>query len=247
MTEIGTDSYKQIAGRIALVTGATRGIGFSIARALLRKGAPVAINGRTAESVATAVEALRPFGNVFGAAADISRREEAEQLVAKVAGHFGGIDILINNAGLGIFGKTADLPPEDWDRMIALNLSAPYYCSHAVLPIFKQRGGGDVIHIGSLAGKNAFVGGAGYNASKFGLKGFGEAMMLDHRSDGVRVSAILPGSVDTGFGGREEFGHEGWKISPDDIAATAVWMLEMPARTLISRVEVRPSMPPGKG
>ena len=246
MTQIRTNTSRNVFGRIALVTGSTKGIGFEIAKELLKRGAIVAVNGRAEESVTEAHTALKDLGQVIGVAADVSDRGEAEQLVATVARQLGGIDILINNAGIGIFHKTADLDPADWDKMIALNLSAPYYCSHAVLPIFKQRGGGDIIHIGSLAGKNAFAGGAAYNASKFGLKGFGEAMMLDHREDGVRVSTIMPGSVDTGFAGRKEFGSEAWKIAPEDIAEIAVWMLETPRRTLVSRVEVRPSKPAKK-
>lgn len=247
MTQIATNTSRNVSGRIAVITGSTKGIGFETARELLKRGAIVAVNGRTQASVNTAVAELESLGKVIGVAADVSIRSEAERLIHTVAEQLGGIDILINNAGLGIFHKTAELAPEDWDRMIALNLSAPYYCSHAVLPIIKQRGGGDIIHIGSLAGKNAFAGGAGYNASKFGLKGFGEAMMLDHREDGVRVAAILPGSVDTGFGDRAEFGSDDWKIAPGDIAEIAVWMLETPRRTLVSRVEVRPARPAKKG
>src|SRR5208283_2208026 len=107
----------------------------------------------------------------------------------------------INNAGEGVFGSVADMTPEEWRRMIGLNLTGAYYCCHEIMPIFTQGGGGDVVIISSLAGKNAFAGGAGYNASKFGLNGFSEAMMLDHRHDHVRVSSIMPGSVDTEFGG----------------------------------------------
>jgi NADP-dependent 3-hydroxy acid dehydrogenase YdfG len=129
--------------------------------------------------------------------------------------------------------------------MIALNLSGVYYCCHAVLPIFKQRKGGDIINISSLAGRNPFAGGAGYNASKFGLNGFSEALMVDHRNDGVRVSYVMPGSVATEFGGSAEAGAD-WKIAPRDIAEVVVTLLRMPRRTTVSRVEMRPSRPPGK-
>lgn len=129
--------------------------------------------------------------------------------------------------------------------MLALNLSGVYYCCHEILPIFrKDAAGGDVINISSLAGANAFAGGAGYNATKFGLNGFSEAMMMDHRKEGVRVSYIMPGSVDTEFGGGSK-GAE-WKVAPEDIADVVVTLLRMPRRTTVSRVEIRPSMPPGK-
>ena len=131
--------------------------------------------------------------------------------------------------------------------MIALNLSAAYYCCHEVLPIFQTCGSGDVINISSLAGSNAFAGGAGYNASKFGLNGFSEALMQDHRNQGVRVSIVAPGSVDTGFGGRNPIGATddfGGRIAPEDIADVVVALLNMPRRTTVSRVEIRPSRPP---
>jgi 3-oxoacyl-[acyl-carrier protein] reductase len=130
--------------------------------------------------------------------------------------------------------------------MIALNLSGVYYCCHEVLPIFRTGGGGDVINISSLAGKNPFAGGAGYNASKFGLNGFSEAMMLDHRNLGIRVSYIMPGSVETEFGGGAAGQTPTWKIAPEDIADVVVMLLKMPRRTTVSRVEIRPSRPPSK-
>jgi NAD(P)-dependent dehydrogenase (short-subunit alcohol dehydrogenase family) len=151
------------------------------------------------------------------------------------------LDFLINNAGIGVFKSVADLTPEDWRRTIDLNLSGVYYCSHEALPRMRKRGGGYIINIGSLAGKNAFAGGAAYNASKFGLNGFSEAMMLDHRHENVRVSCIMPGSVDTGFGAQA--GSAAWKIQPADVAEVVAMLLHMPARTLISRVEIRPSKP----
>ncbi|MDP9169568.1 MAG: SDR family NAD(P)-dependent oxidoreductase, partial [Acidobacteriota bacterium] len=189
---------------------------------------------------------LSTVGEVFGFPADVSQLGEVRDFLAAACERFGDPDILINNAGVGVFNSVAELTPADWERMIALNLSGAYYCCHEILPIFKQRGGGDVINIGSLAGKNPFAGGAGYNASKFGLNGFSEAMMLDHRDDGVRVSCIMPGSVATGFGGGPATAGEEWKIAPEDIAEVVVTLLKMPLRTTVSRVEVRPSRPPRK-
>jgi NADP-dependent 3-hydroxy acid dehydrogenase YdfG len=138
----------------------------------------------------------------------------------------------------------AELEPEDFDRMIAVNLSGVYYSCHEILPIYKQRGGGDIINISSLAGRNPFAGGAGYNASKFGLNGFSEAMMLDHRQEGVRVSYVMPGSVATEFGGQSADAAAQWKIAPEDIAEVVATLLRMPRRTTVSRVEIRPSLPP---
>jgi NAD(P)-dependent dehydrogenase (short-subunit alcohol dehydrogenase family) len=189
------------------------------------------------------VEACEPGagGRLLAETADVSQLEEVQRFFASVDARFGGVDFLINNAGIGIFKSVADLTPEEWRRSIDLNLSGVYYCSHEALPRMRKRGGGYIVNIGSLAGKNAFAGGAAYNASKFGLNGFSEAMMLDHRYQDVRVSYIMPGSVDTDFGARA--GAAAWKIQPEDIAEVVAMLLRMPARTLISRVEIRPSKP----
>jgi NADP-dependent 3-hydroxy acid dehydrogenase YdfG len=182
-------------------------------------------------------------GEVWGAQADVSRFDAVKSFVRAVKERFGTVEILVNNAGAGIFRSVGDLQPEEWDRMIALNLSGVYYCSHEVLPLMRAAGQGDVINISSLAGKNPFAGGGGYNASKFGLNGFSEAMMLDHRYDGIRVSYIMPGSVDTEFGGGAQGESGAWKIAPQDIAEVVMALLRMPRRTTVSRVEIRPSQP----
>jgi NADP-dependent 3-hydroxy acid dehydrogenase YdfG len=153
----------------------------------------------------------------------------------------GELDILVNNAGVGAFAPVAETDPADWERVIGTNLSGVFHCSREALPRMKKRGGGFIVQIGSLAGKNPFAGGAAYNASKFGLIGFSEAMMLDHRNDGVRVCTILPGSVNTEFSPRSQ--PAGWKIAPADIAEIVLAVLRMPERTMISHVEVRPSRP----
>jgi NADP-dependent 3-hydroxy acid dehydrogenase YdfG len=240
-------SHNGIRGKVALITGGTRGIGRAIAERLLLEGARVAICGRRQESVDAAVNALSSKGEIIGLVSDVSNRNEVVKLVAAVVEKFNEINILINCAGAAVFASVADLDPTEWDRMIALNLSAAYYCCHEVLPIFQTCGGGDVINISSLAGNNAFAGGAGYNASKFGLNGFSEAMMQDHRNSGVRVSIVAPGSVDTEFGGRSpigEAGDFGGRIAPEDIADVVATLLNMPRRTTVSRVEIRPSQPP---
>jgi NAD(P)-dependent dehydrogenase (short-subunit alcohol dehydrogenase family) len=242
----------RLQNKVAIVTGGTRGIGKAIAAALLAEGVRVAICGTRQKSVDDAIAELSPQGTISGTVVDISRLEEVRSFVADVRQRFGAIDILVNNAGAGVFRAAAELTPEEWDRMIGLNLSGVYYCCHEVLPLFRQAGGGDVINISSLAGKNAFAGGAGYNASKFGLNGFSEAMMLDYRNDGIRVTTIMPGSVNTEFGGKtlgakhETDDRNAWKIAPGDIAEIVLGVLRMPRRTTISQIEVRPSRPPGK-
>jgi NADP-dependent 3-hydroxy acid dehydrogenase YdfG len=159
--------------------------------------------------------------------------------------NFGGVDILINNAGVGIFQAAAELKPEDWTRTLETNLTGAFHCCQEALSRFRRRGGGFIINIGSLAGRNAFAGGAAYNASKFGLLGFTEALMLDHRNENVRVSTIMPGSVATEFSREAGSGAHGseWKIAVDDVAEVVVAILKMPERTLVSRVEMRPSRP----
>jgi len=244
-------SEKHLENKAAIVTGGTRGIGRAIATRLLAEGARVAICGTRQESVDDALEFLAPKERVFGMVADVSKLEDVRRFFGAVLQRFGSVHILVNNAGAGVFRSVADLTPEEWQRMIGVNLTGAYYCCHEILPIFSQVDGGDVVNIGSLAGKNAFAGGAAYNASKFGLNGFSEAMMLDYRSQGVRVSTIMPGSVDTEFGrnpsGSSRYdGSDSWKIAPDDIAEIVVTVLLMPRRTTISRIEVRPSRPPGK-
>jgi 3-oxoacyl-[acyl-carrier protein] reductase len=232
-----------LTGRTALVTGATRGIGFAIARTLARAGATVAICGRSQDSVDEAVRRLtnESKGKVVGKAADVRASTDVAKLFEWVDSKTGGPDILVNNAGLGVMKSTAELTTEDWRQTIETNLSGAFYCSREALVRMRNRDGGYIVNIGSLAGKNAFAGGAAYNASKFGLHGFTEAMMLDHRHQNVRVTHIMPGSVDTEFGG----GSTGadWKIAPEDIGEIVLMLLRMPERTLVSQVEVRPAKP----
>ena len=234
---------KSLENRVAVVTGGTRGIGKAIAARLLEEGASVAICGTRQKSVDSALSDLAHKDKLFGMVADVAKLDDVRRFSAAVQQRYGEIHILINNAGHGTFRRVVDLTPEEWNAMISVNLTGVYYCCHEILPIITQAGGGDIINISSLAGKNAFSGGAGYNASKFGLNGFSEALMLDHRNDGVRVSTIMPGSVDTGFGSsgpaRESESKDAWKIAPQDIAEIVVNLLRMPVRTMISSVEVR--------
>lgn len=235
-----------ISGKIAVVTGGTRGIGRAIAERLLKEGARVAICGRTGQSVDRAVTAMQAGGaDPFGQACDVTKADQVAGFFASVDAHFGGLDILVNNAGEGVFRKVADMTPEDWHRNIDLNLTGAFYCSREALARFRTRGGGFIVNVSSLAGKNPFSGGAAYNASKFGLNGFTEAMMLDHRYDNVRVTSIMPGSVDTGFAGgpSNRSGDTSWMIAPEDIADAVMFVLRMPSRTMVSCMEMRPARP----
>jgi 3-oxoacyl-[acyl-carrier protein] reductase len=234
-----------LLGKIAAVTGGTRGIGMAIAERLLKEGATVAVCGRTQESVDRALPRLKSMGRVLGKAADVTDSAQVSRFFQAIDTAFGGMDVLVNNAGAAVFGKTAELTPEQWNRSIDLNLNAAFYCSREALERFRARGGGFIINISSLAGKNVYSGGAAYNAAKSGLNAFTEAMILDHRQEDVRVCAILPGSVDTESAGSasDRSGDRAWMIAPDDIAEVVALILRMPARTMVSRVEIRPSRP----
>jgi len=239
-----------LKGKTALVTGGTRGIGYAIALELGRAGADVLLCGRSEQGVKDALSHLRKEENSTGAfegrVADVSNWNDVESLFQFARQKWNKLDVLVNNAGVGIFKSVADLKPDEWHKVIDLNLTGLFYCCHAGLPMLRESGDGYVFNISSLAGKNAFAGGAAYNASKFGVNGFSEAMMLDHRKENIRVTSIMPGSVDTEFGhvpGQGSSGNE-WKIAPQDIADVVISLLRMPSRTLVSRVEVRPSKPP---
>ena len=236
-------------GRKALVTGGTRGIGLEIARALLAAGAEVAICGRDDRSIESAVRDLKnspDSGKVVGHNADVSNSEAVAALFKFVDTELGGLDILVNNAGSGVFRAAAELSIGEWDRVIGTNLSGAFYCTREALSRFRERKSGWIVNISSLAGKNPMAGGAAYNASKFGLNGMTEAVMLDHRQDNVKVTYIMPGSVDTEFGGNTQNEKSDWKIAPEDIAEITLDILRKPSRTLVSRVEVRPAKPPRK-
>jgi 3-oxoacyl-[acyl-carrier protein] reductase len=234
------------------VTGGTRGIGRAIARMLVLEGAQVAICGRRQDSVDQAVAELirETGGKVEGKAADVRDSDQLGELFRFIDARFGGLDVLVNNAGVGIFRPISELSIEEWKSTVETNLYGVFYATHEALVRFETRGRGYIVNISSLAGANAFAGGAAYNASKFALTGFSEAAMQDLRSKNVRVSYIMPGSVATEFGG-SNMGHSvtgaDWKIWPEDVAEIVKMLLLMPARTLVSRVEVRPSKPPQSG
>lgn len=230
--------------KVAIVTGGTKGIGLAIAESLLEAGAAVIICGRSQSGIDRALAELRTKGHskVSGQRCDVSKPEDVVALFTQVESEHNRLDILVNNAGVGIFRPVAELTFEDWRSTIETNLSGTFYCSHQAVPLMKRGGSGSIINISSLAGRNPLAGGSAYNASKFGLNGFSEALMLDHRNDGIRVSYVMPGSVDTQFS--RSSASAPWKIAPTDIADIVMSILRMPARTLISRVEVRPAQPP---
>ena len=212
---------------------------------LLQQGATVAICGQRQDSVDRSVMELvaETAGKVKGKAADVRNHEQVAELFRFVDAECGALDVLVNNAGIGVFRHVRELSLDEWKRTIETNLYGAFYCSREALLRFGTTRSGFIVNISSLAGANAFAGGAAYNASKFGLVGFGDAMMQDVRSENVRVSTIMPGSVATEFGGHGESGAN-WKIWSEDVAEIVRMVLTLPARTLnLAGVEVRPARP----
>ena len=233
--------------KTALVTGASKGIGFAIAKRLVEGGARVYICARDREEVEAAVARLSEIGEAYGKVCDVRDEEQVKRLLESCESRLVGFDILVNNAGVGIMRKTVEeITPDEFRQTIETNLLGTYYACHYAIPMLNRRGGGYIINISSLAGQNPHPGMAAYNASKFGLNGFTEAMMQEVRHDNVKVSYICPGSVNTEFGGDSVSDEKAWQIQPDDIAQIVVDLLAMEPRTLPSKVEVRPSRPPVK-
>ena len=230
-------------GKVTIVTGGNRGIGRGIVEALHAQGATVVLTARDASAAAKAAGAVGE--RATGVACDVRDPASVDRLFAEVEKSNGGCDVLVNNAGVGIFGPVAEMKPEDWRAVIETNLNGVFYCCRAAIPQMKRRGGGYIFNVSSLAGKNAFPNGAAYNASKFGLNGFSEALMQEVRYDHIRVSYLMPGSVATEFG-RGSTSKSGWALTPEDVAQVVIDLLRSPARALYSRVEMRPSEPPRK-
>jgi 3-oxoacyl-[acyl-carrier protein] reductase len=237
-----------VKDRTAIVTGGSRGIGRAIAESLVRAGATVAITARSEDQLAVAVSQLNEMGpgRAAGYACDVRDYNEVKTVFAEIAASLGGIDILVNNAGIGIFASVESMSVEDFRAVLETNIFGVFYCCHETIPLMKNRGGGYIINISSLAGANAHPEMAAYNASKFGLNGFSEALMQEVRHDGIKVSYIMPGSVNTEFGGDEPRDEKNWQLQPDDVARVVMDLLEYPDRALPSRIEIRPSQPPRK-
>jgi 3-oxoacyl-[acyl-carrier protein] reductase len=235
-----------LTNKVAIVTGGSRGIGLGIARALLDHGAAVAITGTSEQNLARAADLLGARGRLLALQADVRQPDEVQRAFSRVANEFRGLDLLVNNAGVGQFTNVAEMTVEQWHLVLDTNLSGVFYCCRAAIPYLRERGGGWIINISSLAGKNAFPGAAAYCASKSGLNAFSEALMQEVRYDGIRVSYVMPGSVATEFGGPT--GAEGeWKLTAQDVAEVVMALIAHPARSLPSRVEIRPAQPPKKG
>ena len=232
----------KIENKIAVVTGGTKGIGRAIAESLLRAGATVFICARDKHDLKRALEQLSALGKVDGEICDVRSEAQVGMMLEECKRVFGGVDILINNAGIGIIGKTV----EDFEQTLQTNLFGVFYACHHAIPLLKQRGGGYIINISSLAGQNAHPKMAAYNASKFGLNGFSEALMQEVRADNIKVTTICPGSVNTYFGDQEPSDEKSWQIQPEDIAQTVLDLLNFNERALPSKIEIRPSKPPKK-
>jgi 3-oxoacyl-[acyl-carrier protein] reductase len=238
----------ELKGKAAVVTGGSKGVGHAIAAALLRAGVNVSISARHAHDIHSAVSSLNNLdgGRALGFVCDVRDFLQVQSLFANAVNTFGGVDILVNNAGIGIFNSVETMSPEDFRAILETNLFGVFYCCHEAIPLMKQRGGGYIINISSLAGANPHPQMAAYNASKFGLNGFSEALMQEVRHDGIKVSYIMPGSVNTEFGGDEPSEAKSWQLQPEDIAKVVLDLLHHSERSLPSRVEIRPSRPPKK-
>ena len=238
----------ELAKSKAIVTGGTRGIGYAIARALIRASVDVSVSARNEDEIKQTADQLSEAGpgRCVGFVCDVRDEGQVKSFFSETVKVLGGLDILVNNAGIGVFEPVESTSGDDFRAVIETNLCGVFYCCHEAIPLLKQRAGGYIINISSLAGVNAHAGMAAYNASKFGLNGFSEALMQEVRHDGIKVSYIMPGSVNTEFGGDEPSLEKSWQLQPDDIAQVVMDLLNYPHRALPSRVEIRPSKPPKK-
>jgi 3-oxoacyl-[acyl-carrier protein] reductase len=231
--------------RRAIVTGGSRGIGYAIAKAILSDGGQVMITGLDRARLDRAVRQLEEegaaAGRVAGMPSDVRRRADVEALVADTARRFGGLDTLVNNAGVGAWSDVAETTDEDWQRVLETNLTGPFLCARAAIPLMRHAGGGWIINIASLAGRNAFPGGGVYCASKAALVSFSESLMQEVRFDNIRVSVVMPGSVSTEFSAQSKDEDDSWKLTPEDVALAVMNLLQHPARSLPSKVELRPA------
>jgi len=228
----------------AFITGGSKGIGFGIARELVTQGLNVTITGRNTASLDSAVNELENIGKgkILGISTDVRSFEDQKSAVEKAIKENGEIDVLIANAGVGNFASIEDMTVEQWNDTIDINLTGVFYSIKAALSSLKKTKG-YIITISSLAGTNFFAGGAAYNASKFGLTGFTQSVMLDLRNDGIKVTTIMPGSVATYFNNHVPNDADAWKIQIEDLGQMVWDLLKMNPRTLPSKVEVRPSVP----
>ena len=238
-----------LAGRAAVVTGGSRGIGAAIAGALVARGADVLVCGRSAEALARSRDAAgpgagdgAPAGRLETLQADVRDAAQARGLIDRAAALFGGLDILVNNAGVSRFGELAAQSDDDWREIVETNLGGVFHCCRAAIPALRRRGGGWIVNVSSLAGSHPFAGAAAYCASKAGVNALSEALMQEVRQEGIRVCCVAPGSVDTRFAG-DPPADTSWKLTAGDVARVVVDLLQHDPRSLPSRVEIRPARP----
>lgn len=230
--------------KTAFITGGSKGIGYGVAVAMINQGIRVAVTSRSQKNADEAAAALNKIkaGYAIGIESDVRNFASQQKAVQTVIDQWGGIDYVIANAGVGHFAPIQELTPELWLETIEINLNGVFFTAKTTLDALKASKG-YFISIASLAGTNFFANASAYNASKFGVVGFTQAMMLDVRKEGIKVSTIMPGSVATEFDNHEVSEKDAWKIQPEDIGQIVIDLIKMPARTLPSKVEVRPSMP----
>lgn len=230
---------------VALITGGSKGIGLGIAEALVKQGVRVAITSRHGEEARRMAEKLGSEDQVMGMETDVRDYQSQEDSIARVLEKWGRLDVLVANAGIGHFASIEDLTLEQWQQTIDTNLTGVFYSIKASIEALKKTQG-YIFTISSLAGTNFFANGSAYNASKFGVTGFTQAVMLDLRNYGIKVSTIMPGSVATHFNDHSPSEEDAWKIQKEDIGELVIDLLKMNPRALPSKIEIRPSMPPGK-
>ncbi len=236
-----------LKNKIAVITGASKGIGKAIALALAAEGAKLAISARSADLIGMTAREIKKNGNdVYAFVGDMSDPDDIRTFTRNTVDHFGGIDVLINNAGVGYFKTVAEMDLQTWDKMFNLNVRGMFIMTQSSLPYLRKAAGAAIVNIASLAGKNFFVGGGGYAASKHAVMGFSRSLMLEERKNDIRVITICPGSVHTPF---FENHPDGDKIAeknilhPEDVAQTVVQALKLPQHALISEIDIRPSNP----
>lgn len=235
---------QNLENKVALITGGNKGIGYGIAEMLVKQKVNVVITSRSQSAADAAAKKLNALGGgeAAGIEADVRDFKSQQKAVALAQSKWGKLDVFVANAGVGHFGSIETLTAEQWQETIDINLTGVFNGVKATVPLLKESKG-YIITIASLAGTNFFAGGSAYNASKFGLVGFTQAIMMDLRNFGIKVSTIMPGSVATEFDGNKPNDKDAWKIQPEDIGQMVVDLLQMNPRTLPSKVEVRPSMP----
>lgn len=237
---------QELKNKVVYITGGSQGIGLGVARTLLDHGMKVAVSGRSKDKLSEAEKILGGSSdNLLLIQSDVRKMDDEQNALKQITDHWGQLDVLIANAGIGHFASIQDLTPDEWNQTIDTNLTGVFHSVKASIPAIKASKG-YIITIASLAGTNFFAGGSAYNASKFGLVGFTQAVMLDLRQDDVKVSTIMPGSVATHFNDHTPNEKDAWKIQPEDVGELVHDLLKMHPRTLPSKVEVRPSKPPKK-